>query len=137
MAEDTQAERLDIPQHLQYSQDHVWVDDSSEPAVLGITEYAADRMGDIVFVDLPSVDTHIDAGDELLQVESAKAVESVTSPVAGTITYVNHEAEDDAAIVNDDPYGEGWLVKIELDDDAPALLSADEYADLVQQLRTK
>ncbi len=126
-----QADRLDIPKHLQYSEDHVWVDDSVEPAVIGITEYAAERMGDIIFVDLPQVDTHIEAGDELMQLESAKAVEPVISPVAGTVKYVNREAEDDAAIINDDPYGEGWLVKIELDDDMPELLSAEEYAAII------
>lgn len=126
-----QADRLDIPKHLQYSEDHVWVDDSVEPAVIGITEYAAERMGDIVFVDLPQVDTHIEAGDELMQLESAKAVEPVISPVAGTVKYVNREAEDDAAIINDDPYGEGWLVKIDLDDDMPELLSAEEYAAII------
>ena len=124
-------DRLDIPKHLQYSEDHVWVDDTKEPAVLGITEYAAERLGDIVFVDLPSVGTRVEAGDELMQVESSKAVEPVISPVAGTVKYVNHEAEDDAAIVNDDPYGEGWLVKIDLDDDRPDLLSAEEYAEKI------
>ena len=128
-----QADRLDIPRHLQSSEDHVWVDDSVEPAVIGITEYAAERMGDIVFVDLPQVGTRVEAGDELVQVESAKAVEPVISPVAGTVKYVNHEAEDDAAIINDDPYGEGWLVKVELDDDLPELLDADEYAAIIRK----
>ena len=113
-------DRLDIPKHLQYSEDHVWVDDTKEPAVLGITEDAAERMGDIVFVDLPSVGTRVEAGDELMQVESSKAVEPVISPVAGTVKYVNH-----------DPYGEGWLVKIDLDDDRPDLLSAEEYAEKI------
>ena len=66
-----------------------------------------------------------------MQVESSKAVDPVISPVAGTVKYVNHEAEDDAAIVNDDPYGEGWLVKIDLDYDRPDLLSAEEYAEKI------
>lgn len=130
--EQGQATRLDIPRHLRYSQDHVWVDDSAEPAVLGITEYAAEQMGDIVFVDLPSVGARVEAGDELMQIESGKAVEPVISPVAGVVRYVNREAEDDAAIVNDDPYGEGWLVKIDLDDDVPDLLDADEYAAMIK-----
>ncbi|KFI61447.1 glycine cleavage system protein GcvH [Bifidobacterium cuniculi] len=129
--DDTKGTRLDVPQHLRYSQDHVWVDDSVSPAILGITDYAASQMGDIVFVDLPVVDTHVEAGDELLQVESAKAVEPVISPVAGTVRYVNREAEDDGAIVNDDPYGEGWLVKIDLDDENPDLMDADEYAAMI------
>ncbi|MEE1296263.1 MAG: glycine cleavage system protein GcvH [Bifidobacterium sp.] len=134
MAEDNEShkERFDIPDHLMYSADHVWVDEDSEPVVLGITEYAADRMGELVFVDLPEVGTHVEAGDELMQVESAKAVEPVISPVAGTVRYVNREAEDDAAVVNDDPYGEGWLVKMELDDDAPDLMDADQYAAMVK-----
>ena len=114
-----------------YTEEHEWLRLEGDTCVLGITEYAAERMGDIVFVDLPSVGTRVEAGDELMQVESSKAVEPVISPVAGTVKYVNHEAEDDAAIVNDDPYGEGWLVKIDLDDDRPDLLSAEEYAEKI------
>lgn len=124
--------RLDVPKHLQYSQDHVWVDDSVEPAILGITEYAAEQMGEIVFVDLPQVDTQVQAGDVLLELESSKAVEQVISPVSGTITYVNREVEDDGAIINDDPYGEGWLVKIELDNDEPELMDAEEYEQMTK-----
>lgn len=124
--------RLDVPKHLQYSQDHVWIDDSVEPAILGITEYAAEQMGEIVFVDLPQVDTQVQAGDVLLELESSKAVEQVISPVSGTITYVNREVEDDGAIINDDPYGEGWLVKIELDNDEPELMDAEEYEQMTK-----
>lgn len=134
MAEDNeQGTHLDVPDFLQYSHDHVWVDESVTPATLGITEFAANKMGDIVFVDLPEVGTRVEAGDELVQIESAKAVEPMISPVAGMVRYVNSETEDDGAIINDDPYGEGWIVKIELDDDEPDLLSASEYAKLIAQ----
>ena len=118
--ENEQGTHLDVPDFLQYSHDHVWVDESVTPAVLGITEFAANKMGDIVFVDL-------------VQIESAKAVEPMISPVAGVVRYVNSETEDDGAVINDDPYGEGWIVKIELDDDEPDLLSAGEYAKFIAQ----
>lgn len=117
-----------VPEHLLYSDDHVWVDDSVDPAVLGITEFATSQLGDLVFVDLPEVGTRVEAGDEIVQLESSKAVSPMISPVAGEVKYVNREAYDDPSVIDTDPYGEGWLIKIELDDDEPDLLSADEYA---------
>ena len=77
--ENEQGTHLDVPDFLQYSHDHVWVDESVTPAVLGITEFAANKMGDIVFVDLPEVGMRVEAGDELVQIESAKAVEPMTT----------------------------------------------------------
>ena len=109
---------LDVPEHLEYSDEHVWVDSSVEPAMVGVTE-------------LPEVGTQVEAGDEVAEFESSKAVTALVSPVAGTIRYVNNEAADDPSIVTDDPYGEGWIFKIELEDDEPDLLSADEYAKIV------
>ena len=82
--ENEQGTHLDVPDFLQYSHDHVWVDESVTPAVLGITEFAANKMGDIVFVDLPEVGMRVEAGDELVQIESAKAVEPMISPVAAS-----------------------------------------------------
>ncbi|KAB7790447.1 glycine cleavage system protein GcvH [Bifidobacterium leontopitheci] len=124
---------LDIPDHLQYSEEHVWVDDSVSPAIVGITEYAEKKLGDLVFIDLPEEGTTVEAGDEVLELESAKAVEPMVCPVSGTIRYVNHDAADDPSVVNGDPYGEGWLLKIELDDDEPELLDAAAYADLTSR----
>ncbi|BDR54253.1 glycine cleavage system H protein [Bombiscardovia apis] len=125
------SERLDVPEQLAYSQDHVWMDTSSSPAVLGVTEYAAEQLGDLVFLDLPEMGTHVDAGDEIVELESSKAVEPLVCPVAGTITHVNRAASDDPAVINSDPYGEGWILKMELDDDQPELLSAQEYAKII------
>lgn len=133
MADSQQNAQLDVPDFLQYSHDHVWLDDSVTPATLGITEFAANKMGDIVFVDLPEVGTRVEAGDEIVQIESAKAVEPMISPVAGVVRYVNTETEDDGAVINDDPYGEGWIVKIELDDDEPDMLTAHEYSQFIAQ----
>ena len=80
---------LEVPDHLEYSDEHVWVDASVDPAVIGITEYAANQLGDLVFVDLPEVGTRVEAGDEIVELESSKAVEPLVSPVAGTVRYVN------------------------------------------------
>lgn len=125
---------LEVPDHLNYSDEHVWVDESVEPAAIGITEYAANQLGDLVFVDLPEVGTRVEAGDEIVELESSKAVEPLVCPVAGTIRYVNRDVADDPGVINNDPYGEGWIVKIELDDDEPDLLSADEYAAILRRL---
>lgn len=130
--EDNKPLNLDIPDHLSYSEDHVWVDQSAEPAVIGVTDYAVSKLGDLVFIDLPEPGTSVQAGDEMLELESAKAVEPVIAPVAGTIRYVNQAAADDPSVVNNDPYGEGWLVKIALDDDEPELLDAESYAKLIR-----
>ena len=123
---------LDVPEHLEYSEEHVWVDASVEPAVVGMTEYAVNQLGELVFVDLPEPGTRVEAGDEIVELESQKAVQPLVCPVAGTVRYVNREASDDPGIITNDPYGEGWILKIELDDDEPALLTAEEYAKLVK-----
>ncbi|NMM93797.1 glycine cleavage system protein GcvH [Bifidobacterium oedipodis] len=119
---------LDVPEHLEYSEEHAWVDRSVDPAIIGITAYAAEQLGELVFVDMPEVGTRVEAGDEIVELESSKAVQPLIAPVAGTIKYVNRDVADDPSVVNGDPYGEGWIVKIELDDDEPELLDAEEYA---------
>ncbi len=124
--------RVDIPEQLSYSEEHAWVDDSVDPAVVGITEYAADQLGDLVYVDLPEIGDRVQAGDEIVELESSKAVQPLVSPVAGTVRAVNSEAVDDPAIVNNDPYGEGWLIKVALDDDQPGMLTSDDYARIIQ-----
>lgn len=123
---------LSVPDHLSYSEDHVWVDTSVSPAVLGITDYAAEQLGDLVFVDLPQADTEVQAGDEPVELESAKAISTMVVPVAGTIKYVNSAVAQDPEIINNDPYGEGWILKIELEDDEPELLDADAYAKVIE-----
>ncbi|MEE0332628.1 MAG: glycine cleavage system protein GcvH [Bifidobacterium angulatum] len=131
-AQDMQPLNLDVPDHLEYTQDHVWVDASGDLAVIGITEYAADQLGELVYVDLPEPGTQIEAGDEVFELESSKAVEPLIAPVSGIIRYVNQAVSDDPSVVNGDPYGEGWLLKVELDDDEPNLLSAAEYLKAVR-----
>ena len=123
---------LDIPEHLEYSDEHVWVDRSDDLAIIGITEYAADQLGELVFVDLPEPGTRVEAGDEIVELESSKAVQPLISPVAGTVKYVNRDVADDPSVVNGDPSGEGWILKVELDDDEPELLTAEEYAKIIR-----
>ena len=130
--DDDQPLNLDVPEHLEYSDDHVWVDTTLEPAVLGITDYAAEKLGELVYVDLPEVGTRVEAGDEILELESSKAVEPLIAPVAGTIRYVNQAVADDPSVINSDPYGEGWILKIELEDDEPELLTAEEYLKVIR-----
>ena len=108
------------------------MDASSSPAPIGSTEYAAEQLGELVFIDLPETGGHVHAGDEIAELESSKAVEPLVCPVSGTIAAVNRGASDDPKVINDDPYGEGWIVKVKLDDEEPELLSAKDYAALIR-----
>ena len=111
---------------LRYSAEHEWLDDSS-PAKVGITQVAADALGDVVYVDLPEVGDAVTAGETCGEVESTKSVSDLYSPVTGTIVAVNQEAIDNPAILNEDPYGAGWLFTVEVTEEGP-LLTAAEYA---------
>ena len=119
----------DIPENLQYSEDHEWVDASASPARIGITDYATEQLGDIVYLDLPEVDSEVTAGSKAGEIESTKSVSDFIAPVSGTVVAVNDAASEDPAVVNDDPYGEGWLIKVDVSDEG-SLLSPDEYAKI-------
>ncbi|MFI8413992.1 glycine cleavage system protein GcvH [Paeniglutamicibacter gangotriensis] len=111
---------------LRYSAEHEWVDDST-PTKVGITQVAADALGDVVYVDLPEVGDAITAGETCGEVESTKSVSDLYAPVTGTILEINQEAIDNPAILNEDPYGAGWLFTVEVTAEGP-LLSAADYA---------
>lgn len=111
---------------LRYSAEHEWIDASS-PAKVGITQIAADALGDVVYVDLPEVGDSVTAGETCGEVESTKSVSDLFSPVTGTVVAINDEAVDNPAILNEDPYGEGWLFTVEVTEEGP-LLSAVDYA---------
>ena len=122
----------DYPEDLKYSAEHEWVRSGNTSTVrVGITEYAAEQLGDIVFVSLPAVGEAVGAGDACGELESTKSVSDVFSPVGGTVTAVNGVLETSPETVNADPYGDGWLFELELDDDADleALMDADGYAE--------
>ncbi|WP_411733301.1 glycine cleavage system protein GcvH [Paeniglutamicibacter sp.] len=111
---------------LRYSAEHEWVD-ASTPTKVGISQVAADALGDVVYVDLPEVGDSVTAGETCGEVESTKSVSDLYAPVTGTIVEVNQEAIDNPAILNEDPYGAGWLFTVEVTEEGP-LLSAADYA---------
>lgn len=122
----------DYPEDLKYSADHEWVRSGNGSTVrVGITEYAADQLGDIVFVSLPTVGDAVAAGDSCGELESTKSVSDVFSPVSGTVTAVNEVLEGSPETVNGDPYGDGWLFEVDLgaDADLDDLMDADAYAE--------
>lgn len=118
------------PEHLQYSREHEWVDASS-PAVFGITLHAAEALGDVVYVELPEVGAEVVAGEVVGEIESTKSVSELYSPVTGTVVEVNQAAVDDPAVVNADPYGDGWLFKVDVVATGE-LLDAAAYAELAE-----
>ena len=119
-----------------YTEDHDWIAIIEDNKVrIGITEYAQDQLGDIVYVELPEVGDDLEAGDELGTVESVKSVSEIISPLTGTITAVNEALEDEPELVNDDATGEGWFVELETDGDVDTtgLLSKEEYDALIEE----
>ncbi|KQY46302.1 glycine cleavage system protein GcvH [Cellulomonas sp. Root137] len=115
----------ELPTHLHYTVEHEWLDDGA-PATVGITGIAADALGDIVYLELPAVGEEITAGAVVGEIESTKSVSELYSPVSGTVVEVNQAAVDDPSVVNSDPYGQGWLLKVEVTSTGP-LLTSEEY----------
>jgi glycine cleavage system H protein len=124
----------DYPEDLKYSAEHEWVRSGNGSSVrVGITEYAADQLGDIVFVTLPEVGETVSAGDACGELESTKSVSDIFCPVPGVITTVNALLDANPETINADPYGDGWLFELEMDEgaDLDDLLDADSYAEQV------
>lgn len=111
---------------LRYSAEHEWIDDQS-PATIGVSEVAADALGEVVYLELPEVGAQLTAGEVCGEIESTKSVSELFSPVTGEVVEVNNAAVDDPAVVNSDPYGAGWLFKVAVTAEGP-LLTAEEYA---------
>ena len=124
---------MSIPQHLQYTKEHEWLAVSDGVATVGITAFAAEALGDIVFVQVPEAGAAVTAGEVFGEVESTKSVSELYSPVSGEVVEVNESVSDNPEVINTDPYTEGWLVKVRLSADAPELLDADAYAKLTQE----
>lgn len=120
---------MNTPTELKYTKDHEWVRIEGNVATVGITDYAQGELGDIVFVDVDTVDDELGAGDVFGSVEAVKTVSDLFLPVAGTITEFNEALEDQPELLNTDPYGEGWIVKVQVKDgfDVAELLSAEDY----------
>lgn len=125
---------MQIPDDLKYSSDHEWVRIEDGKVRVGITDYAQDALGDVVFVDLPEVGAAVAAGQSICEVESTKSVSDIYAPVAGTVTEVNGDLADAPERVNEDPYGDGWIFVVEVDDlgAVDGLLDAAGYRALVE-----
>ena len=123
---------MNIPEDLQYTESHEWVRIEGETATIGITDHAQDELGDVVFVELPGEGDTFDAGESFGTVESVKAVSDLYAPVGGEVVEVNSALEDAPENINEDPYGEGWIVKLRTSDE-PYLLSSHEYEQVVAE----
>lgn len=125
-----------IPENLRYTKDHEWVLVEGDVAVIGITDYAQQSLGDVVYVDLPRVGDKFNSHEAFGSVESVKAVSEVYTPVAGEIVEVNEKLNDEAEKVNNDPYGEAWFVKIRMSNpgEVDKMLSAEEYEDYLSDV---
>lgn len=107
---------MNVPENLKYTADHEWIRLEGQRATIGITDYAQDQLGDVVFVDLPTVGQEVKAGDNLAVVESVKSVSDVYAPLTGRVVEVNQALSDAPEIINQDPYGQGWIAVLELTD---------------------
>ncbi|MBX0287312.1 glycine cleavage system protein GcvH [Haloarcula salinisoli] len=124
---------FDVPEDLRYLESHEWVT-TDDTARVGITDFAQDELGDVVFVELPAEGDELTAGEDFGVVESIKAVSDVYAPVSGTVTAVNEALFDQPELVNEDPFGDGWMLEVELADESELdeLLDAAEYRDQIE-----
>ena len=127
---------MNVPEDLRYSAEHEWVrrlDDGSRVRI-GITDFAQDALGDVVFVDLPDTGDAVSAGDSVGELESTKSVSDMYAPVAGTVAAVNDALADNPALVNEDPYGDGWLIEVDVSDASALdeLMDAAAYRDFTE-----
>ncbi len=124
-----------VPETLSYTEEHEWITQPSDGVVtIGITAYAAEALGDIVYVSLPQEGASVEAGEPCGEAESTKSVSDIYAPVSGEVVAVNGSAEEDPAVLNADPYGEGWLFKIRTtEDSAGDLLDSQAYSKLIEE----
>lgn len=124
-----------VPENLYYSKDHEWVDVEDDVATIGITDYAQNSLGDVVYVEFPSEGDTFDAHEAFGSVESVKAVSELFTPVTGEVVEANEDLNDSPETVNEDPYGQGWMVKIKMDNtgEVDAMLSPAEYEEYLSE----
>ncbi|MGE0680917.1 MAG: glycine cleavage system protein GcvH [Candidatus Binatia bacterium] len=126
---------MEIPKGLRYSREHEWVAVEDTIATIGITDYAQEQLGDIVYVELPEVGAQVTKDDPFGVVESVKAVSDIFAPVSGTVTEVNGPLADSPEVVNEDPYGDAWMIRVELSDasELEDLMTAAEYQTFLEE----
>ena len=123
-----------VPEDLHYSKDHEWVRVDGSEAIIGITDYAQNSLGDVVYVELPKVNDEFAANEAFGSVESVKAVSEVFNPVSGTVVKINESLADEPETVNSDPYGAGWMIRVKMSNpgEVDSLLTAAEYEDFTK-----
>ena len=125
-----------IPEDLSYTEEHEWVSQDSEICTIGITDYAQSELGDIVFVELPEVGESVKQGQPFGTIEAVKTVSDLFTPVSGEVVEINQSLEETAEQINNDPYGDGWIIKLRMEDqrDLAQLLSPKDYADVLSNV---
>ena len=124
---------MNIPKDLKYTKEHEWARAEGDLITVGITDYAQQKLGDIVYVELPSVDSEITATEPFGTIESVKAASDLYAPVSGKVVEIHEQLMDDPRIMNQDPYGEGWMIKVESPEGLDQLLSPDAYEEWVDE----
>ena len=124
---------MNVPDNLKYTEEHEWIAVEGDIATVGVTDYAQGELGDLVFIELPEVEDQVTFGESFGTVEAVKAVSDLFAPLSGSVAEINELLADDPEIVNKDPYGEGWMIKIKISDadELTALLSAESYKELI------
>ncbi len=124
-----------IPEGLKYTKEHEWIKVEGEIGIVGITDYAQNELSDIVFVELPEVGQKVEKGERVATLEAVKTVADVYSPVTGEVVEINEKLSDQPDLINSDPYGEGWIVKIKIEnpEELNKLLSAEDYRKLIEE----
>jgi glycine cleavage system H protein len=132
-------ERMEFPEDLKYSKEHEWARVDSDGLVVGITDYAQDSLGEIVYVELPEEGSKVSRGEAFGVVESTKAVSDLYAPVSGTVGEVNDTLLDNPELINEDPYDDGWLIRITMSDESELgqLMDAAEYATFLEEEKDK
>ena len=126
---------MDFPEGLKYSKEHEWVLVENDVVIIGITEFAQGELGDIVFVELPDVGEKISKDDPFGSLESVKAVSDIFAPISGSVVEINDDLKENPETVNEDPYGDGWMIKIQMTDmdELKDLMSSQDYAEFIEQ----
>jgi glycine cleavage system H protein len=125
-------DQVSVPEELEYTRSHEWVRTEDDTATIGITDYAQEELGDIVYVELPEQGDSFDAGDSFGSIESVKAVSDLYTPIGGEVVEVNEALNDSPEKINEDPYGDGWIVKLRVSEEGD-LLSASDYEQLLEE----
>ncbi len=124
---------MNVPENLKYTKDHEWAKIEGDVATIGITDYAQGELGDVVFVELPEVGTQLNAGDTFGTIEAVKAVADLYAPLSGEVVEINPELESTPEKVNQDPYGDGWMIKVKISNpsEVDELMDAEKYKELI------